>query len=113
MKLVTEKEEKLFKKYPTGSQAEEEDPLCIVKYFNPYGRGTWYVMEAEQYNDDMIFFGYVESPINPLFDELGTFSLKELSELQIPIRIGKTVCGYGKIERDMYFDPVRLSEITE
>ena len=103
MKLVTEAEEKLFKEYPLGSQSEEENPLCIVKFFYPYGRGTWYVMEAQKHGeDDYLFFGYVESPIDPLFDELGTFTLKELESIKGP---------FGGLERDLYYKPLYLNEI--
>ena len=112
MKMVTKKMEKLFEKYPPMSQAEEEDPICIAKYFNPYGYGTWYVIEAEKYKDSYIFFGWVESPLGiPEFNELGDFYLKELEELQIPIKINGHIVGYGKIERDLYFEPTKLSKI--
>lgn len=112
MKMVTKKLEKLFNKYPPMSQAEEEDPLCIAKYFNPYGAGTWYVIEAEPYQDSYIFFGWVESPLGiPEFNELGSFHLKELEELQIPIKINGHTIGYGHIEREQYFEPTRLSKI--
>ena len=104
MKLVTKEIEKLFEKYPTRSQEDEEDPLCIAKFFVPRGRGTWYVMEAETIgDDDYWFFGWVESPIDPLFDESGSFTLSELKSIKLPFGLG--------IERDMYFKPKRLSEI--
>ena len=106
MKLVTKEIEKLLEKYPERSQEMEEDPLCIVKFFVPVGRGTWYVMEAQPIGDgDYLFFGYVESPIDPLFDELGSFTLNQLKSIKLPFGLG--------IERDLYFEPKRLSEIKE
>ena len=42
----------------------------------------------------MLFYGYVEG----LFDEWGTFSLKELSELRGPFGL--------KVERDLYWKEV-------
>ena len=52
--------------------------------------------------DDYLFYGYVESPINPMFDEFGPFTLKELESVKGP---------FGGIERDLYYKPVHLDEI--
>lgn len=112
MKLITKKLEKLFSKYPPMSQSEEENPLAIAKYFISSGRGTWYVLEAEKMGeDDYHFFGYVKSPMDPLFDEYGSFTLKELESIKIPIQIGDILIGNIEIERDLYFEPTRMSEI--
>lgn len=106
MKLTTQALIKQFKKYPPRSQEMEEDPLFIAKYFNPAGAGTWYVMEAEPINDDdWWFFGYVESPIDPLFNEYGSFTLKELESIRLPFGL--------TIERDLYFEPTRKSLIIK
>lgn len=109
MKLITKKLEKELAKYPLRSQENKEDPLCIAKYFNPYGAGTWYVTESEKQEDgNYLFFGYVEL----IFNEYGYFTLKELENLKVPIKINGKTIGYGKIERDLYFEPTRLSKIT-
>ena len=102
MELMTKKIEEQLKEYPLMSQSEEENPLCVLKFFYPYGRGTWYVMEAEKKDDDYLFFGFVESPIDPLFDELGYFTLNELKGIRGP---------FGGIERDLYYKPLHLNEI--
>lgn len=104
MKLLTKKIEQKLKKYPLNSQEDETDPVAILKYFSPIGRGTWYVLEAEKQGEDYLFFGYVESPIDPLFDEYGYFTLKQLEEIRLPFGLG--------IERDLYFEQERMSEIT-
>ena len=111
MKLITKEMEKLFKKYPMLSQSEEEDPLAIAKYFLSTGRWTWYVLEAEKIEDDYRFFGYVKSGVDPLFDEYGSFTLKELEGIQVPIHLGDTFIGNIGIERDQYFEPTRMSSI--
>ena len=48
MKLITKQLEQKFKKHPLYSQEEAEDPVAIAKYFLPFGRGTWYVIEAQK-----------------------------------------------------------------
>ena len=49
MKLITKELEKLFEKYPIGSQ----DGLAgkakvIAKFFNPTGVGTWIITEGNK-----------------------------------------------------------------
>ena len=70
------------------------DPIAIVKFFTPFSNWTWY---ATEFDGKDTFFGLVDG-----FDrELGYFSLSELE-------------GMGsKIERDLYFKPVPLSELPE
>ena len=99
MKLITKQLEQKFKKHPLYSQEEAEDPVAIAKYFLPFGRGTWYVIEAQKETDgDYYFFGYVESPIDPLFDEYGYFTLKQLEEIRTP---------FGGIERDFFLKELK------
>ena len=108
MKFITKALEKKFKKYPLRSQADEEDPLVIAKFFNPYGSGTWYVFEAELQEDGTyLFYGYVDL----LYGEFGYFTSAELQGIDVPLKINGKTLGYGKIERDMYFEPVRFSEV--
>ncbi len=60
MKLMTKELEEKFKKYPLYSQdGKGKDAEIVVRYFNPYGRGTWLITEGEQQEDgDWLFFGY-------------------------------------------------------
>ena len=70
---------------------------AIVKYFTPAGGWTWFALEYDP--AQRIFWGYVESGLDPSFDEFGSFSLDELA-------------GMGAvIERDLYFDPTPIGEI--
>lgn len=93
MKLLTKEIEKKFEKFPMRSQdGKGEDAEVIVKYFNPYGVGTWLITEAEkQENGDWMLFGYCH--IHEW--EWGYVMLSELQNLKIsPFGLG--------IERDLY-----------
>jgi Protein of unknown function (DUF2958) len=92
------------------SQEGNPDPMVVCKFFTPDAGWTWYAIEgspvdANGYYDtdkekvDFVFFGLVAG----LEVELGYFSLSELKSIR-----GK----YGlPVERDLYFEPTRLSEI--
>lgn len=95
MKLILKSQ--LAKLPKIGETEFVEDPIAIVKLFNPMGAGTWYITEFDP--EEELCFGYVE-----LFEgELGYFSLKEIREVELPFGM--------KIERDMHFDPTPLSKI--
>lgn len=94
MKLLTEEIKKQLP--PLGATSEQEDPIAIVKFFNPSGIGTWWACEFEP--ETGIFFGKADLG----FPELGTFSLEELENYKGRFGLG--------IERDLYFTPRPLSE---
>lgn len=92
MLLMTKELEKKFENYPLGSQdGKGNDAEVIVKYFNPYGRGTWLITEGEKQGDgDWLMFGYCH-----LFEwEWGYVLLSELENAVLPFGLG--------IEREMY-----------
>lgn len=93
MRLMTKALEAKLQKYPLDSQDGIEKKRVIAKFFNPMGRGTWYVTEGEkQPNGDWLFFGLVD-----LFEqEWGYFTLSSLEGIRLPYDLG--------IERDRYFD---------
>jgi len=128
MKLMTKEIEALFKKI--GRQEKVDDPIVVVKFFNPTGAGTWYATELiyvisrrdennepetleveaskiDQFKDyevvDMLFFGYV-SIFGDHNDEWGYFRLSELESVKCP------PFGMG-IERDLFFNPKPISEV--
>ena len=82
MKLMTNNLEKKLK--PLYSQ--EGKGVIAVKYFNPFGSGTWLITEGEkQVNGDWLLFGYCH-----IFEwEWGYVLLSELESI-------------GYIERDLY-----------
>ena len=95
MKLWTKEIERKAKSYPIGSQDRKgENAKIIVKYFNPYGAGTWLITEAEQQEDgDWLLFGYCH-----IFEwEWGYILLSEIESTKV------TVFGCKfPLERDLY-----------
>lgn len=73
----------------------------LVKFFNPYGVGTWLVFEAEKDGDDYLFFGAADLGYG---FELGYFSLSELASVRL--------LGRPAIERDMYMRNAKFNCAT-
>lgn len=93
----------------TGNAPDE----IIVKYFNPVGGGTWYVTSGTPLDDDgepttpdkakdWHLFGFADIG-DPGNAELGYVLLSELQSIRLPFGLG--------IERDLYYDNHRLSEV--
>jgi hypothetical protein len=108
VKLLTKD---LLKKLPAlYSQENTPDPMVVCKFFTPDAGWTWYAIEGSPVDEngfydtdkekvDFLFFGLVAG----IEVELGYFSLSELKGIH-----GK----YGlPVERDLYFEPTRLSAI--
>lgn len=95
MKLITKEIEKLFEKYPIGSQEELlGEAKVIVKFFNPTGAGTWIITEGNKMEDgDYEMFGYCNLGDDECA-ELGYVYLSELEDLDLPLGL--------KVERDLY-----------
>lgn len=95
MNLMTKELEKLFEKYPLGSQdGLGGQAKVIVKYFNPVGVGTWFITEGNKIdNGDYEMFGYCHLGDDE-YAELGYVMLSELEKLNLPFGL--------KIERDLY-----------
>lgn len=101
MKLMTKELERQIPEL--YSQEKVEDPLVRAKFFTPWANWTWYVTEYSAVAPDgveRLCFGYVDG----LEPELGYFSLDELEEVRGPLGL--------KIERDLYWTPVPLSEVV-
>lgn len=87
----------------TSLYSTEKIDVCpvLVKFFNPCGSGTWYVLEAEKQEDgDWLFFGLADIQEK----ELGYFTLSELQSVRLRFGLG--------IERDMYFDGMVVDKTT-
>lgn len=97
MKLITKELKTRFKKI--GSQADKEDPIVIMKLFNPNGVGDWWI--TEMYPEDRILFGFAN-----LGDldcaEWGSVSLDELESFRGRFGLG--------IERDLHWTEKPFSE---
>jgi Protein of unknown function (DUF2958) len=108
MKLLTKA---LLKKLPAlYSQENNPDPMVVCKFFTPDAGWTWYAIEgspvdANGFYDtkkekvDYVFFGLVSG----IEVELGYFALSELTSIRGKLGL--------PVERDMYFEPTRLSDI--
>ena len=96
MKLLTKTIEKKLPKLYTSENIE--DTMVVCKFFQPWGEWTWYAIE---FDGKDTFFGYVQG----WEGELGYFSLSELKSVIGPFGM--------KIERDLYFQPQKLSKIKD
>ena len=95
MQLLTKEIEKKFEKYPLGSQdGKGKEAEVLVKFFNPYGVGTWLITEAEKQKDgDWLLFGYCH-----LWEwEWGYVSFNEIKNTRVSFFGVKL-----PLERDMY-----------
>jgi hypothetical protein len=81
------------------------DKTAVLKFFFPAGRATYYVVEGERQDGDVLFFGYVVSPLGPDCDEWGYFTLNQLKEVVGPMGL--------RIERDIHFLPTKMSELIK
>ena len=100
--FLTAKIRKSIPKLYATEGTKAEDKLVYVKYFHPYGEGTWLAFE---FDGEDTFFGAVN-----LFGEweLGYFSLSELSEMKA--KIGGRTFPFQAIERDRYFPVQKYSD---
>ena len=103
MKLLTKEIEKKLEKHPIYSQDGKGDNAdIIVKFFNPMGKGTWYVLEGEKQADgDWLFYGIVDLYCR----EYGSFLLSELESIRLPFGLG--------IERDLHFNNKKVADIKK
>ena len=96
MKLLTKEiTDKAQKQYDKGSDLEEQ--MIVAKFFDPMGSWKWYLMNLADDKD------YAWGIVDGFEVEMGSFSMKELASIQLPLGLG--------IERDMYFEPVKASEL--
>lgn len=95
MKLMTKEIESKLAKSPLYSKdGQGKNAEVIVKYFNPYGAGTWLITEGEkQENGDWLLYGYCH-----IFEwEWGYVTLSELENTKV------NVGGIAlPLERDLY-----------
>lgn len=100
MKLFTKAiDSQLFAQYPKGNDLENQK--VVAKIFNPYGRGTWYIINSDPNDPDYLW------AIVDLFEvEVGSVSRKDLETIKVPpFRLN--------LERDIYFTPVNAAELLK
>jgi hypothetical protein len=103
MKLLTKAIENKFARVPVGStDGQGGDAQVLVKFFYPYGSGTWLVTEAEKEGSDYRFFGAVTMGHGW---EWGYFMLSDLLSV---IKFGRPA-----IERDRHFSGTVRDEWTD
>lgn len=102
-KFITKEVEKRMSKYPLYSQdGAGVNAVITAKFFYPAGAWTWYVLEYDT-NDKDTCYGIV---INGHGEgEYGYFSLKELQGIRGRFGLG--------VERDTYFDPIKVGDIHD
>ncbi len=86
--------------YPLYSQEEVEDKVVVMKLFDTFGEGVWYVVEYDP--EDELIFCYVTGLVE---DEWGYTSVRELAELTLR----KT--GTPFIEVDRHFTPTLFGQL--
>ena len=96
MKLITKELEKILP--PLYSQDGKKEKIVYTKLFCPWNNWTWYVLEYSP--EEKLCFGYVVGHDS----EYGYFSIPELESINYR--------GLG-IERDLNFQPCRLSELVK
>jgi hypothetical protein len=87
----------LFKQYSLGSDLSKQE--VVVKIFNPYGNGTWFILNSDPQDPDYLWaivdLGYGA--------EVGSVSRNDLETYR-----GKFGLGF---ERDLGFDPINAEEL--
>jgi hypothetical protein len=96
--LLTKSLKARFKK--VGKQ-ETSDPIIIAKFFNPCGAETWYITEYNE--EENMCYGYMTGSWDK---EWGYFSMAELESIR------GLILGLP-IERDLYFNGVRFSQLKQ
>lgn len=99
MKLLTKEIEKSLP--ALYSQEDVEDPLVVVKFFDPCGAATWWITEGGFDGPGYYFFGLCDLGCG--YPELGYVSLAELESIEGPLGLG--------IERDTSWTPKPLSQV--
>lgn len=98
MKLFTKADDKkLFEQYSKGSNMSNQK--VIVKIFNPYGNGTWFIMNSDP-NDPDYLWGIVDLGYGA---EVGSISRSDLENYRNRFGLG--------FEKDSSFSPINAKEL--
>ena len=98
MKLITKELEKALPKIG-AQEGRGENAVVYAKFFAPWSSWTWYALEYDK--EEKVCFGLVAG-----FEvEFGYFSIEALEKVKGPMGL--------RIERDLYFEPVKLKALRE
>ena len=102
--LLPESLEKVLPAIKATEKIPAKKKIIYAKFFAPNTCWTWFVLEGSwnENHEDFIFFGLVHG----LEKEYGYFSLNELES------VGVSEPLVLRIERDLYFLPTLLTNIT-
>jgi hypothetical protein len=85
-------DKKLFEQYKFGGDLSKQE--VVAKIFNPYGSGTWYLLNSDPQDPDYIW------AIVDMFDvEIGSVSRNDLETMKVPP-------FELHLERDKFFQPM-------
>lgn len=73
-----------------NGRTPDADHIPVVKFFNPFGQGTWLATELDEDGD--VLFGLADLG----YPELGSWSLSEMAAIRLPFGMS--------IERDLHFE---------
>ncbi len=98
MKLFTSAIDKqLFAQYSKGNDLSAQK--VVAKIFNPYGSGTWYLLNSDENDPD-----YIWAIVDLIDIEIGSISRSELESIKVPpFRLS--------LERDTSFTPINAMEL--
>ena len=85
-------EKQLQSQFHFGSDLNSQKVIC--KIFNPYGQGTWYILNQDPENPD-----YLWAIVNLFELEIGSVSKSELESITI------------HLERDKLFKPMPAKDV--
>ncbi len=92
--LLKEHRDKMQANWDMPDSKAKNDLDPVVKFFHPYGRGTWLFTEWDEESDQL--FGLCDLGMG--FPELGYASLSEMQNM-------RTKMGWQMIERDIHWQP--------
>lgn len=102
LKLTKSESNKLQSQFKFGSDLTKQN--AVVKVFNPYGRGTWFLV-----NQDPEDLNYIWAIVDlGMGIEVGTVSLQAMMDVRVSV--------YGMrlpLEKDSSFDPKNASSVVE
>lgn len=98
MKLFTSQIDKqLFAQYDKGDDLKNQK--VVAKIFNPYGKGTWYLLNSDPNDPD-----YIWAIVDLVEIEMGSVSRSELESIKVPpFRLS--------LERDLSFTPINAAQL--